>query len=623
MIHIDVETRSTLDLPTHGAYRYAAHPDTDVWCVCWAVGDRPVQTWTPSDPVGTFGAFHVGAFCAWNAQFERLIWERILVPRYGFPEICLERWVCTQAAAAQYGYPPALRDAARVLRVEQKDVEGANLMKKMSRPRSEDPLTWHDHPAQVARMIEYCKQDVVVERAVGRMLRPLPPREQYVYAVDQRINDRGVQLDVPLAEAARDCVEALEQRAADRLLALTGGRVRRATDVMQLSGWLEDRGVNVASVDKESLRDAAQGDLPADVVEVLDIRRENGLSSVKKIHRMLAFADPVDHRMRGMMKYYGAQTGRWSGSGPQPQNFPRGSVQNPEQFIDTVLARDLDTLELFDAPMEIVSSLLRPMLVAAPGRTLKVADYAAIEARVLAWLAGDCELVDAFRAGAKIYERMASAIYGVPEDEVTKNQRMVGKIAILALGYGMGARTFAATVKSWTGHTVSGKFAGDVVQIYREKRRSVVNFWRKCEEAFRAGGRVGSLIFEASGDERTITLPSGRQLLYAQVRIDEGGIECGTWAGNAWRTRKLYGGLIVENIVQAVARDLLAQALVDLDSIGFPVVLHVHDEIVCESLLGDEFYTLATLERIMATPPKWATGLPLAVEGWEGLRYRK
>lgn len=645
-VSLDFETRSTVDLRKTGVYKYAEDKNTDVWCMAYAwEGSEDVRVWRPGDAIDEELARWIAdghTMRAWNAQFERNIWNEILHKRYGWPATPIDQWVCTAAEARAMALPGKLEDAAKVLGVEQqKDTQGANLMLRMARPRSIDedgtPIWW-DVPERVLRLISYCKQDVRTEGAVAVALRRLSDTETEVFRLDQRINDRGVELDVKLAKAAKTLAEKASLEANRNLYDLTEGKVGKATNVAKLTAWLRENGVEVDSLGKTSLRDLRAQDLPDNVLRALSVRAEAGKSSVAKIESMLQ-AVCKDNRIRGLLLYHGAATGRWSGRLVQPQNFPRGSVDEPERFIDRVYGKQFDEIDIESPVLDVVSSLLRAMLVAAKGHKLIAADFSAIEARVLAWLAGEELLLNTFRTGGDVYKVMASRIYGVPADQVDKAQRQMGKQAILGLGYGMGWRKFISACDG-VGITIDEDTARQVVTLYRETNSEIVDFWRDLERAaltaVKNPGTVetvrGRIKYTQRGGYLWCVLPSGRPLAYAKPRIIEKETPWGStqeavqfWGMDSftkkWSSHDLYGGLLCENNTQAIARDLLADAMLRMESKGYPVILSVHDEIVCE--VKEDFGSVAEFESLMSELPEWAKGCPVDAEGWEGKRFRK
>jgi DNA polymerase bacteriophage-type len=647
-VSVDFETRSTIDLRRSGVYPYAKHKNTDIWCVAYLMpSDTDPRVWRPGDPVDAelvewITAGH--AMRAWNANFERVIWNEIMVGRYGWPETTIEQWFCTAADARAMALPGQLGDAARALGVDhQKDNEGKNLMLRMARPRkvNEDgSLEWWAVPERISRLIAYCRQDVLAELDVHHEVRALSATERAVFELDQRINDRGIRFDRELATAAREVAQIALKKANVRLRDVTKGAVHSVAAVGQLVAWLRERGVDTDSVTKQAVRDMKAQDLPDDVREVLTIREELGKSSVAKIESMFEAACP-DDRIRGLLMYHGAATGRWSGRLVQPQNFPRGTVDDPEQFIPLVLDRAVDQIDLEHPVLDVISSMLRCMLTASPGRKLVAADFSAIEARVLAWLAGERDLLATFADGGDVYKVMASKIYSKPVSSIEKTERQMGKMAILGLGYGMGAKKFVDACKTMANIEVTADESKQVVDLYRTSNAAIVSLWKELEAAAlkavlepgtRQMAAQGRIRFMCKGGYLWMRLPSGRLLCYSNPKAVERVTPWGStsqavrvWGVSSytrrWEPYDLYSGLLAENAVQAIARDVLVEAMLRADNSGYSVVLSVHDEIVTE--VPEDFGSVKELEDLMSIVPKWAEGLPLSSEGWQNFRFRK
>lgn len=642
----DFETRGTADLRRTGAYRYAEDKNTDVWCLCYCFdgNTEDIRTWRPGDPLDQELVEHVKAgreMRAFNAPFERAIWNAILATRYSWPTTTIEQWVCTASEARAMALPGSLEMVAQVLGVTaQKDKQGAALMLRLAKPRrieEDGTIIWWDIPERVQRLIQYCRTDVEVELAVAQAIRRLGDTERRVFELDQRINDRGVRLDKKLAKAAKSVAERATLAANRALYDLTNGKVAKVSNVGRLTAWVKEQGLEVVSLGKSDLAEAIAGSSGV-VADALTLRAEAGKSSVAKIDAMLgAVCD--DGRIRGMLLYHGAATGRWAGRLVQPQNFPRGDITDVEDYIPLVLAKDYAGLDALANPLSIISSMLRSMLIAADNYNLIAADFSAIEARVLAWLAGEELLLQTFRNKGDVYKVMASRIYGVPAGDVDKNQRQVGKMAILGLGYGMGANKFVDSCKTMAGIVLTPEQSKEVVTLYRNTNRKIVQFWADLNaaalDAVREEGSVqsvGDIKYTMRGGYLWCVLPSKRPLAYARPKIVEretpwgSTTEAVSFEGmdsftKKWSRHELYGGLLAENVVQAVARDIMAAAMLRLEEAGYPIIMSVHDELVCE--VPEGFGSVAEFEALMSAPPAWALDCPIDAEGWIGKRYRK
>lgn len=656
-LSIDFETRSLLDVTAVGVFRYVEHPSTSIWCLAWAFDDDEVHVWRPGDPAPRPVLDHIkggGLICAWNAQFEKAVWPLLrfdVHPRN-------EQWVCSAALAARAGLPRRLGDAAKVLGIpQQKDAAGHRLMLKMTKPRKprpgEDPtgVYWHDNPADITRLGEYCRRDVEAERGV---LAHLPavghPMERRLWLLDQTINERGVKVDLPLVRQAlavsNDAVAAINARLSE----ITDGAVPRITNLGRMKQHL---GLN-GPLNKPALRELLRADLSPEVREILTLRQEGGKSSTAKLKTMLA-TTCHDDRIRGMLLYYGASTGRWSGRLVQPQNFPRGiewgAGGNPtlEEAVALLRSGDWRLVESLlpeHLPlMDVLASVLRGCFIADDGCDLIAADFTAIEARVLAWLAGSEKLLHCYHTGGSAYLDMSEVIYDRRVDKKKDPiEYQVSKNTVLGCGYQMGWETFQRQLFDQTGIQLEDDLCQRAVTGYRQLYWEIPALWKALNRTVQVTvsghitswvevpGAAGGLAFamDPSGWLK-MRLPSGRSLWYPEPRMskcwapwgDE--VPCVTTAGSEqgrpWKRQALYGGLLTENAVQAIARDLMAEAMLRVEAAGYPVILTVHDEIVTEPPEGHG--SVEDFCQLMSTVPDWAAGCPVAAEGWRGKRYRK
>lgn len=635
IVYCDFETRSAVDLRKTGVYIYADDPSTDVWCMAYSFDGAEPQVWTPGMEIDARLEDHIvegGKLSAFNSSFERVIWNKIMAPRYQWPRTKTSQWHCTMARASAMGLPRSLGQVAAVLGVEeQKDKAGQGLMMRMARPRktNEDGThVWWNTPDKMQALIDYCRQDVRTEIAVAERLAEMDEQERQVFLLDQRINDRGVMLDRDLLRRVRVLADNSKEEIDAEIARLTKGQVTGATKGVDLVKWLNKYGVATKSVDKQHVaRLMARDDLHPVIRKVLELRQDGAKSSTAKLDSMESAAGP-DDRMRGLLVYHGAATGRWSGKLVQPQNFPRPAKKQDE--LNEIIAKLKADKSVADhgAGTQIASDLLRSMIIAKPGHRLLFADYSAIEARVLAWLAGETTLVETFAGGGDVYKVMAKEIYGKPVDKIDGNERQVGKMAILGCGYGMGGKRFAEQCAAM-GIAVDVGEAKRIVSVYREANSAISGYWRRLEEEFLENCRD---VISQKGSFARLPLASGRCLTYHNPRIVEretpwgekrDSVEVDTLNSvtRQWTSQIIWGGLLTENVVQATARDLMAGAMMRLETSGYPVIMSVHDEIICE--VPDGHGSLAEMIEIMVTVPDWAKGCPVAAEGKESLRYEK
>jgi DNA polymerase len=637
-LFVDIETFSSVDITKAGAFRYMEAPDFEILLIAYAWDDGPVQVLdlTDRDP---------NQFWDWltdpdvikvahNSAFERAAFTEVLGE--GMPP---EQWEDTMVLAAYNGLPLSLEAAGAALNLPvQKNPEGKRLINYFCKPCAETKANGGrtrnlpEHaPDRWARFIEYCRRDVEVCQSVYyRLARfPVTPFERRVWALDARINERGVLVDRELAEAAVAVDAAYTAERKEEMQQLTG--LENPGSVAQLKGWLETRGLYADSLDKVAVAGLLAEAVDPTTRRVLQLRQLLGRTSTTKYGVMLA-ASGADGRVRGLTQYYGAsRTGRWAGRLVQLQNLPQNHLDAIGSVREIVRARDLETLELiYDDVSDVLTQLIRTALVAKPGHTFLVADFSAIEARVIAYLAGEQWRMDVFAAGGDIYCSSASQMFKVPVEKhgVNGHLRQKGKVAELACGYGGGVNAMLNFGADKMG--MSEEEMASIVQQWRAASPMIPRFWREAEKAARMAlenpGRgyvlpcgVG---FRKHTDALRCYLPSGRQLTYWGARIEDGTIVYMGQGGQsgAWVKKDTWGGKLVENIVQAFARDCLAVAMDRLDQAGFQICFHVHDEVVAEAPVGSRWEEMA---EIMARPIDWAPGLLLRADGYETEFYMK
>lgn len=665
-LHLDFETRSFAALDRVGANRYAEDPTTDVMCLAWRFGSNPTDHWSPGaaalssgigaslfapsggppDPesIERFAAQAATAarVVAHNAGFERAIWRHCL-PEIPLPP--LERWDCTAARAAAIGLPRSLEHAAFVLGLEmQKDKAGKLLMVSLSNPLPKKkgggfrPVSQEE----LDRLVAYCVQDVAVESELDRILPPLHPLDRAAWLCDMTVNERGALFDREHCESALATMREIEATVLPRFAELTG--VTSVHMHQRLLDWMQAQGAGIFDVQAETMDHvAADPRMPPEVREAARLRRILSRSSVKKYEAALE-RRCRDGRGRDLFIFHGTSTGRWTGAGFQPQNLPRGKIKDADVAAWTIAKRDPALCEaLYGDPTELLSHAVRGTVVAPEGQVLTVCDWSSIEARILAWTAGDEALLEDFRAGRGVYENMARQIYELPPDApVTSDQRFLGKSSILGLGFQMGEDRFMENCAQ-QGRPVPRALIQRAVKAYRGRfKDTICASWSKVEDAAIAAMRDpaarGFTTSRCTWFRTTSAglpvlccrLPSGRRLHYWQPSIRERMTPWKEmrpalhfWARDAktgqWGEEDSYGGKLVENFVSGIARDVLAYAIPRVEAAGMPVSLHVHDEIVTETE-GDR---VAELEALMTALPSWAEGLPLAAAGWSGTRYRK
>lgn len=691
VLHIDFETRSTLDLKKVGLHRYADPMHTSVLCMAWAFDDEPVEILLGPTLTGAIDrdenhriVKHIragGAIWAHNATFERIIWNINYCP--GLP-LKLDQMTCAMAMAYAMGLPGSLDGAAAALGIQfRKDLEGSRIMLQLCKPKDETPEglpIWWDDATKYERLYAYCKQDVVVEREVGKRMFKLSEYEQRVWRLDQQINDRGITVDKKAVEKAVELVEKEKDRLDMEMRNTTENAVATCNAIQQIKDYLEFYGVGAESLDKPSVQEIIESPKThPHAKDVLTLRSLGGKAATAKLLPMLNGIG-YDSRLRGCFQYSGANTRRWAGRRVQLHNLKRPSMKHAViEEIVTNIGNGMPTemLELaYGPPLNILGDCTRAFLTAAPGHELITCDFSAIEARKLAWLAGQDDVLEIFRSGQDIYLVQASKIFRIVITNKDDWRRQIGKVAILALGYQGGVGAFQQMAKGY-GVKMEPAFkelwetcgfevreqaetryesAGDKYEISREEflasevtkimwrqaNQKIVEYWAAAETAFiRAimepgtiqtiGTKNRAVQFKKAGSFLWCRLPSGGVICYPYPEIRETKTPWGQMKklptymsldqGNKWIRFSTYGGSIVENITQSSSRDLLADAMLRLDAAGYPIVAHVHDEIVCERKVG--YGSLEEMEKIMSANPNWAFDLPVTAAGWRGFRYRK
>lgn len=663
-LHIDFETRSTIDLRKAGIDVYAEHPSTDAWCMGYAFDDKPAEIWKRGDPLPIELAMHVasgGKVFAHNAVFELLIWNQVMGPKHHWPELRPEQTHCTAAMAAAMALPRSLDEVAWALGLsEKKDAEGHKVMLRLCRPRkllADGTPLWWDDPKKFEVLYAYCKQDIEVERAVERRLRPLSAGEREIWLLDYKINRRGVQVDLPLCRAAKRVMDQQYMVLDDQIEAITQGAVTSANQRDKMVAWLNSHGLAVTSLTKGDVSDLLDTTtLDRRVRQVLENRQLASKTSTAKVDALLTRVN-TDGRMRDNHLFCGASTGRWSGRGFQPQNLPRPvylddddgekAVRKIETAVKSVMTGDLDSVAMaWGNPMQLLSDLVRPMVTAAPGKKLYAIDFSNIEGRLLAYMAGEQWKVDAFRdfdagVGDDLYKLAYAKSFGVPISAVGKPERTIGKVQELACGYQGGKGAFAKMGANY-GLQLPEDRVDEIVQAWRHAHPAVTKFWKDLElSAFQAVANAGTQVPVGPGGKvkmlrqngwLLIQLPSKRVLYYAApairpVETKFGVKDAVTFMGinsvtRSWERQQAYGGRWAENCVQAAASCLLRHAMKTLEAAGYSIVLTVHDEIVVE--VDEGFGSLEHLTALMTSKPSWLSGCPIAAAGWGPEdRYRK
>lgn len=653
-LFIDVETYSSVDIKESGAYKYIESPDFEILIIGYALDDSPVKIVDLAQGEEMPEEFEEALLdpdcvkVAHNAVFERLSFKRI---GYNVPA---EQWYCTSVKAAYCGLPLSLDGVSKALNLTDKKLDtGKALIKyfscpcKATRVNGMRTRNYPEHAPEKWEMYkEYNKYDVLAEREIFKRLEAyiIPDIERKMYVLDQNINDRGILVDMELAESAIAVDNTYTSILTQHAQQLTG--LENPNSPVQIRQWIEKTtGCVVMSLSKETMPDLMKefADYP-DVIELLNIRKKLSKTSIKKYYAMLNCA-MKDHRVRGTFQFYGAnRTGRWAGRLLQLQNLSKNHISHIEVPREMIRARDWESVEMmYDDVADILSQLVRTALIASPGKVFSVADFSAIEARVISWLANEKWRMDVFRGDGKIYEATGAKMFNVPISAITKGSvlRDKSKISELALGYegSLGA------LKRMGGERMglSDTEMMSLVRKWRMANPAIVDMWKEIDEASKEAVRYRrpvtctcrNIIFDCDGEFMTIQLPSGRKLFYYHPRFKDKKIGRSTMPTQVlcyegvvqetkqWGEIDTYGGKLTENIVQAISRDLLGNSMLNLENSEYYPVCHIHDECLVEvpEENAKEYYE--EMVYIMSTPPDWASDLPLRADGYTTPFYLK
>ena len=642
VLSADIECFSDVDLIKCGVYAYADSPAFEILLFAYSFdgGETQIIDLAQGEKLPAEveeAIFDVSVTkTAYNANFERTCLSKHF-GRYLPPE----SWHCSAVQAAMLALPRSLEDVGRVLGLdEQKMKEGKELIRYFCvpcKPTKANGGRTRNLPCHAPEKWElfktYCKRDVDVEKAIRAKLHhfPIPESEMELYRLDQRINDRGVLVDMGLVKQAIACERLHKEVVTKRAYELTG--LENPNSVAQLKGWLGDKGMEAESLSKKAVADMI-AETDGEVEELLRLRLLMAKTSVKKYEAMERSVCS-DGRIHGMLMFYGAnRSGRWSGKNVQIQNLPKNDIPDLKLARELVKQGRFEDIELlYDSTPNVLSELIRTAFIPKPGCRFVVADFSAIEARVLAWLSGEQWRLDVFTSHGKIYEASASSMFHVPMEEITKGSplRQKGKLAELGLGFGGAAGALISMGALDMG--LAENELSPLVAAWRKANPHITQFWWEVDAAAikavteKQKTKAGKIIFEYKSGILFITLPSGRKLSYVKPRmaVNKFGRDGLTYEGisenKKWSRIETYGPKLVENIVQGTARDLLAEAMLRVEEKGYPIVMHCHDEIIAEVPEGTG--SVDEMCEVMAVQPEWAEGLPLRADGYECSFYQK
>ena len=638
---IDIETYSDVLLPDCGVHRYAASEQFEILLFAYSLNDEPTQIIDLAsgekipDKIMEYLTDDSVIKTAYNAAFERNCINRF----FGL-SLKPEGWRCTLVQASMLSLPLSLEGVGEALNLDKKKMsEGKDLIRYFCMPckptKANGGRTKNlpsDAPEKWELFKTYCIRDVDVEKQIRNKLAkfPIPDREQKLYCMDQRINDRGIMVDQELIGHAVACDLLYKETVTKKAYEISG--LENPNSVSQLKDWLNEKGIEVDSLAKAAVEELVEN-TQGDVAEMMKLRLAMSKTSVKKYEAMERSVCP-DGRVHGLLQFYGAnRTGRWAGRLVQIHNLPQNHMEDLELARSLVKEGRYDLVELlYDSIPDVLSELIRTAFVAKPGCRFIVSDFSAIEARVMGYLAGEGWVMEEFRGAGKIYEQTASKMFHIPIEEITKGSpyRARGKVASLACQYG-GAE--GALISMGALNFVEEEELKGLVQSWRTANPHIVNYWYEIDGAVKAAvkerkmTKVGMVTVYYQSGMLKIALPSGRVLSYVRPRmtVNRFGSESVSYEGvgtnRKWTRIESYGAKFCENIVQATARDVLAEAMLSLEKKGFDIVCHIHDEVVLEVPEGKS--SVEEINEIMAVCPDWCEGLPLKAAGFESPFYKK
>lgn len=634
-VYIDFESRSQANIWKTGAYRYAEDPSTEILCLAWAINDGPIEgacygTQLQSKIGFLNNLIKAGAeFHAHNAFFERSIWKFCLTPKYGALSIPITQWRCTAAKAMAHALPRRLEHAAQALGGFQKDMEGSKLMRMLCISKG---IIETD---KLNRLLQYCKNDVAVERDIDKRLPDLSPNEQQVWFMDQYINDFGVRIDIDAVRKAIGLIETETKKLNEELYLLTGGLVHAGTQRDAIKKYLESRGVDLPDLTKATVKSAIQNSDGSNL-RILQLRQQLSLTSNAK-YTALAAAVSKDERIRDTVVYHGASTGRWTGKLVQIQNLVKATVY-PTEVENAILClkNSPDFFSRCYDTLPTLSGCVRGMFIPSSGYDMFITDFSAIEARVVMWLAGEEGGLQLFReqdadpALPDIYVHMARAIYN--KSVLTKQnqkERQLGKQTVLGCGFGMGVTKFIETCAKYE-IEVAPTLADRAVTSYRKVFYRVPRFWYAMEEAAKQtvlskkSHECGKVRWFMDGEFLRLGLPSGRTLAYHRPKVNAENALTFLAVNNVtnkYGVERTWGGILVENATQAVARDIMVAAMFRLFKQKHRVLFTVHDELITE--YPTKKVTPQQIVDIVRETPSWAVGCPINAECKQVRRYQK
>lgn len=637
-INIDFETRSVVDLPDCGAWVYSEHPSADIFCMAYRTADmKKTGLWLPGQKLPAIFSKPDAVYVARYALFEYAMVYNVAIRKYGFPEQMREynRWACTRAMSLAVGLPGSLEKSARALQVSLKSATGKALINKYSKPQK-DRKTKEIYfntleGADAIAMYDYCMADIDADFECFNILKKLNNNvvERDIFLLDFKQNIEGLPVDVDGLNHVLTEMEKAQAKAETEMEKI-GVNVRSP---LQVKEYFKAKKITIPNLQADTVEKLLENPkLDRQSKELLILRQFLGKASVKKFTALARQTSP-DNRLRYFMRYFGAHTGRFSGSGFQPHNLPRTKLKT-DNFSKSIAELIDGFSNKLERPVIIKNAqvILPGLIQAEKGKTFLMGDFAAIEARGIAYLAGETELLKAFANDEDVYKQMAAVIYNKPAASIKdgSKERQLGKQTILGCGYGMGIDKFKMTCEKYK-IEISDDLAARAVQTYRQTYAKIRGFWYDLEGAFtychsnrrnKPVKRVGKhLVIKAQNNFISVLLPSGRELYYHNVSVDSSGLSY--WNYQQDRRVSVYGGILAENITQALCRDILTYCMIESDRAGLNPILHVHDEIVCQVKASELVACAGEFSLIMNSTPPWLPGFPLKTEIEISERYHK
>jgi len=656
-IDIDFETRCELDIKVVGAWAYSEHPSCKILLMSWCIDEGPINPWRYGQPIpkALLKALKKGYLIrAHNSFFEYCIWNHVAVPQLDWPKLDISKFYCTQALATAKSYKPKLEDCGEDMHLwVQKNPEGKKLIQKFCVPSRKKGVHWNepeDHPREFNNFDGYCHDDVATQIAVANHVKRLSDIEHKIFLLTEKMNVRGLPIDVPMMKGAIALLEQFVKKANKEAKKIVGDAFETLTQTAKVKDWLNANGCKIDNMQKDTIERKIKkpGRMPKKTLRVLKLRYQASKSSTAKYY---SARDKLgkDNAVHESLKYHRAQTGRWGGVGLQIQNFVRPTLPRGTDYdylCELITKRDYSHIEsLYGDIMETLSSALRSMIKAPEGYEFISTDFSQIEPRVLFWFVNERKALNMFKSGEDLYCDMASDIYGFKVTKKHEFERSVGKAAVLGLGYQMGPDKFKEDIYKKADIEISLKLAEKIVEKYRRKYRKVKNAWYELNKAaLKAMHNPGRRIYALSNrvyyyynrKNLTVTLPSGRKITYIEPRtkwelppwggetLYEKIVYMGVGSGNGkkWCEQSLYGGRAFNHIVQGSAREIMATGMLNAEKYGYSQIATIHDEAIAMVPIG--FGSVEEYEELLVARDAWAMPIPVVAEkGYIGNRFRK